>query len=78
MCEISMYDEFIADYLFELDFPFGLPDEYWTTAQGERIRVMDMTSQHIRNCMRVVGEDDAWYAYFRKELDRRANDEHID
>lgn len=72
MCEISMYDEFIADCLFERDFPFGLPEKYWTTAQGERIQVTDMTSQHILNCMRVVGEDDPWYAYFRKELDRRA------
>lgn len=31
MCEVSMYDEFIADCLFELDFPFGLPEKYWTT-----------------------------------------------
>ena len=30
-----------------------------------------MTGQHIKNCMRLVGEDDGWYDVFCKELKRR-------
>nr|DAJ85311.1 MAG TPA: hypothetical protein [Caudoviricetes sp.]DAU56535.1 MAG TPA: hypothetical protein [Caudoviricetes sp.] len=30
-----------------------------------------MTEQHIKNCMRLVGEDDGWYGVFCKELKRR-------
>jgi len=30
-----------------------------------------MTEQHIKNCMRLVGEDDGWYGVFYKELKRR-------
>ena len=72
--EISLYDEFMADCQFEHDYPFGIPDErdpIWTTREGEEIRVADMTEAHIRNCMRIVGEDDVWYGCFKAELERR-------
>lgn len=67
---MSLWDDYKADAQFAHDFPFGVPNEYWNGKDGE-ILVTDMTDQHIRNCMRMVGEDDDWYSYFQKELDRR-------
>lgn len=67
---MSLYDDFIADCLFERDFPFGLPCDMWHSKNGD-IKVSDMTTEHIKNCMRIVGEDDAWYSYFAMELANR-------
>ena len=68
---MSLYSDFEAEYAFEMDYPFGLPSEWWTKRDGSKIRVADMTAAHIENCMRLVGEDDAWYHYFMQELNKR-------
>lgn len=70
---MSMWSDYEADAAFERDFPFGVPYDEWTTKDGRKIRLADMTESHIRNCMRIVGEDDAWYGRFKKELARRAD-----
>lgn len=67
---MSLGREFFDDYGFEIDFPFGVPGEYWKSKNG-RIKVTEMTDAHIQNCMNIVGEDDEWYGYFVKELERR-------
>lgn len=69
---MSLFEDY--DGHFEADYPFGVPNETWKTKSGA-IKVKDMTESHIRNCMRIVGEDDAWYGYFAKELKRRNDDE---
>lgn len=71
---MSLWDDYEADAMFEWDFPFGVPCDEWTTRDGNKIRLKDMTERHIRNCMRIVGEDDMWYGRFAEELARRAND----
>lgn len=74
---MSMGSEFFAEYAYEISFPFGMPcgnDPLWKTRESKRIPVSKMTTAHIQNCMRIVGEDDDWYWAFQKELDRRAND----
>ena len=63
--------EYLADHAFEMDYPFGLPSKTWKTRDGREIRIRDMTESHIRNCMRIVGEDDRWFYVFQKELERR-------
>ena len=68
---MSLYSDFSADYQFERDYPFGLPSDYWTTKTGQKIRITEMTNLHILNCMNLVGQDDAWYGTFVKELKRR-------
>lgn len=68
---MSLYSDFSADYQFERDFPFGVPCKTWVTRDGRVLNIEEMSEQHIRNCMRMVGEDDPWYAHFKKELDRR-------
>lgn len=70
---MSLYSDLSADYQFERDYPFGLPNKYWLTRNGEKILVSEMSSVHISNCMRLVGEDDPWYAYFQEELNKRIN-----
>ena len=63
--------EWIADHSFERDYPFGLPGDVWSTRDGRKIKLADMSDSHIRNCMRIVGEDDGWYSRFQQELQSR-------
>jgi hypothetical protein len=67
---MSLWDDYEADAAFERDFPFGIPNKYWHSKDGD-ILVTDMTDSHIRNCMKMVGEDDEWYSCFQQELKRR-------
>lgn len=46
-------------------------DKVWRTRDGETIRVEDMTTRHIRNCMRLFSENDPKYIMFEEELERR-------
>lgn len=68
---MSLFDDYMIDCQFAADFPHGVPGKYWTTRCGTEIEVTKMTENHIRNCMRKIGEDDPWYAEFREELKRR-------
>ena len=27
---------------------------YWTTREGKQVRICDMTTQHIKNCLRML------------------------
>ena len=68
---MGMFEDWYADDLFEEDYPYGLPSDTWTTIDGKEIKLTDMTVKHIKNCMKLVGEDDDWYDAFNKELERR-------
>ena len=67
--------DWLSDYAFESDFPFGLPCDTWTTNDRREIKLTDMTDRHILNCMKLVGENDRWYATFETELERRKTQE---
>ena len=67
---MSYGEEMMADYLFERDFPYGVPGKVWHSKIGD-IAVKDMSENHILNCMRIVGEDDEWYGRFLEELESR-------
>ena len=68
---MSLWDDYKADAQFARDFPFGVPCDTWVTKDGTEIQLPDMSEQHIRNCMKMVGKDDLWYSKFYKELKRR-------
>lgn len=68
---MGLYSDMEADYAFERDYPFGMPCDEWKTSDGRKIKVKDMTNEHIKNCMRIVGEDDGWFYVFQTELKRR-------
>lgn len=68
---MSLYSDYEAETCFERDYPFGVPGETWRTKGGAKIKVSEMTTHHIKNCMKIVGEDDAWYSVFQNELNRR-------
>lgn len=78
---MSLGSEYLSYYAFKIDHPFGLPDfvlaqnNTWTTRDGRKIKVRDMTDKHILNCMKIVGEDDPWFTVFKTELNRRAENE---
>lgn len=67
---MSMGEELLADSAFERDFPYGVHGDVWNSKDGP-VKLSDMSEQHIRSCMRIVGEDDGWYGRFEKELERR-------
>ena len=70
---MSLFDDYRSEAQFANDYPFGVPCETWRSKQG-KVKVADMTEAHIRNAMRIVGEDDAWYWYFLCELRRRGKE----
>ena len=72
---MSLWDDYEVDAVFAKDFPYGVPCDTWITKDGEKVKVQDMTTQHICNCMIVVGEDDPWYGRFAQEIRRRENGE---
>lgn len=67
---MSLWDDYKAEMLFARDFPHGVPGDVWESADGP-IKVEDMTTDHIWNCMRLIGEDDPWWGRFKQELDNR-------
>jgi hypothetical protein len=73
---MSLFDDYMAEAQFAHDFPFGTPNKYWHSKNGD-ILVTEMTEQHIKNCMNIVGVDDDWYSYFEKELKRRNNNVNV-
>ena len=68
---MGMFSDWFADYAFENDYPHGLPTDEWITKSGAPIKLTDMTDSHLKNCMKMVGEDDKWYYAFEKELESR-------
>lgn len=48
-------------------------DEIWTAKDGQRIRVNDMTDNHILNCYAMVinTRSTYWQSVFKTELDKR-------
>lgn len=50
----------------------------WITKDGNTLRIKDMTTSHIRNCMRMIERSDfEWrgelYSFLKKELNNRDN-----
>lgn len=43
----------------------------WTTREGKVLKVKDMTTAHIKNCMRMLGGAGEVYPVFEYELKRR-------
>ena len=68
---MSIWSDYQDDYIFNSLYPFGMVCDVWRTREGKEIRVIDMTTSHIRSCMKIVGEDDGWYYAFERELVRR-------
>ena len=68
---MSLFSDYEVERAFAENYPFGAPGDAWQTKDGTKIKVSKMTTQHIKNCMRIVGVDDDWYAVFQEELKRR-------
>lgn len=64
----------------DLNYPDNNPiyvydslDETWTTKDGKKLRVKDMTDNHVRNCYHMVkvASNKYWMIVFKEELDKR-------
>lgn len=68
---MSLGSEYLAEYAYERDHPHGVNNDEWKTRDGRILKVKDMTTAHIKNCMRMIGQmDDFWYV-FEAELKKR-------
>lgn len=73
---MSLWSDFEAEYAYEMDHPNGITGDMWTTKDGRVLHVKDMTTSHIRNCMKMLGgpttsdPNDIYWA-FDAELKRR-------
>lgn len=49
-------------------------DEIWTTKEGKKIRVGDMTDTHVRNCYNMVvnTRSEYWHNVFKAEMEKRS------
>ena len=68
---MGLGSEWLYDTQFERDFPYGIPCDTWTTKDGRRIPISEMTTNHIRNCMKIVEGCGGWYYKFKDELEKR-------
>lgn len=68
---MGLWSDYESEAVFGRDYPHGVPCGVWTTASGKEIPLKEMETAHIKNCMRLIGEDDPWYGHFQKELKRR-------
>lgn len=70
---------FINRWSDSIDCPENNPiianpsDEIWTTKDEKKIRVGDMTDNHVRNCyaMAMNTRSTYWQAVFKAEMDKR-------
>lgn len=63
-----------AEYFARIDpvNPFhGKNNDEWVTKDGRVLKIKDMSTAHIRNCMNMFGESDGFWKVFKEELDRR-------
>ena len=68
---MSLYDDYYADIQFAMNFPHGVNNDEWRTREGKVLKVKDMSTAHIKNCMRMIGKIDDFYYAFEAELRRR-------
>lgn len=71
----NISNEMVADYLMgEFVAGCGVSDAVWTTKEGKRLRVGDMSDEHIKNCYQFVSDMDAgedWKSVFKAEAIKR-------
>lgn len=73
----SLYSDYLADRQFEHDFPHGVNNDEWTTEDGRTLKITEMTTRHIQNCMKMLEREateddfDEFYYVLEAELNRR-------
>lgn len=68
---MSLWDDYKIDVMFSEQYPHGVNNDEWRCRDGRVIKLKDMTTDHIRNCMRIITENDDFWYVFEAELKRR-------
>lgn len=69
---MSLYDDDSkVELYFSQQYPHGVNNDEWRTRDGKVLKVKDMSTEHIRNCMRMIGTQDDFYYVFEQELKNR-------
>lgn len=70
---MSLWDDYNADCLDEL-FLYNDSYDVWTTKDGDMIKLQDMTTEHIGNCLKMLRrcyDECDWIDAFEEELEMR-------
>ena len=68
---MSMGSEWLDDHAYELHHPCQFDFSIWYTKNGRALKVTEMTTEHIKNCMNMIGEENPRWWHFAKEILRR-------
>lgn len=68
---MSIWSDYEAEMTFRMHYPHGVNNDEWTTREGKTLKLKDMTTAHIKNCMRMIGDTNDFYYAFEAELARR-------
>ena len=49
---MSLYDDYYADIQFAMNVHHDVNNDEWRTREGKVLKVKDMSTAHIKNCMR--------------------------
>lgn len=73
---MSLWDDYRVDVQFARYNPHGVHNDEWRTREGKVLKLKDMSTDHIKNCMRMIGKSDDFYYAFEAELKRRSISNH--
>lgn len=68
---MSMGKEWLDDHAYELYHPHQTDFSVWHTKDGRTLKITEMTTEHIKNCMNMLGEENPYWQHFAKEILRR-------
>lgn len=68
---MSMGREWLDDHAYELHYPHQTDFSVWHTKNGRVLKITEMTTEHIKNCMNMIGEENPYWQYFAREILRR-------
>lgn len=50
---------------------YKVQNKLWRTREGKAMKICDMTTEHIKNCMNMLGNGSEFYDIFEYELNKR-------
>ena len=48
-----------------------LIDKVWTTRDGKKLLISEMSDEHVKNCYHMVRDSDYWKTIFKLEIENR-------
>lgn len=68
---MSMGREWLDDHAYELYHPYQTYCSIWQTKDGRVLKITEMTTEDIKDCMNMIGKKNPQWWPFAKEILRR-------